>query len=145
LKSRAQHIVRLDDVEVYSGRKRRRELDGGCEITLSAELNISNRRVLGCPWLPKCAGEIRQPCRIDGAGHDRVAVEERYLASGNLADFPGRALIDLIPDCHHAENAVLVGSAEVDRLEKYLVKVPCQKPPLLVGRQANGPGKRVLC
>src|SRR5262249_43314539 len=80
LKSRAQHIVRLDDVEVYSGRKRRRELDGGCEITLSAELNISNRRVLGCPWLPKCAGEIRQPCRIDGAGHNRVAVEEGYLA-----------------------------------------------------------------
>ena len=74
--------------------------------------------------------QLRLLHRGQGGLDDGIAVVERHLAGGNAAHLRGDPVIDFVSDNQESQLRVFRRGAEVDGLDKDLVKMLPAKPPV---------------
>src|ERR1700674_4871118 len=89
--------------------------------------------------------QFRLMQRRECAPDNSISIVKSHLTGGNAADLIGNAIIDLISNYQESEQSIFGGRAEVDRLQKHLVKMLRAVPPaaLILALQRGGQG--LLC
>ena len=59
-----------------------------------------------------------------------ITVVEGYLTGGDASDLGSHFVVDFVTDCQKSQQAILRGWTEINRTQKYFIKVEAAKPPM---------------